>query len=128
MKRILIIDDNPDNNEDYIMPVCKKYSVEVVMFLRSAERKLMHTHYDLIVIDIMMPSQNLKNSDEMRTGLSFYEEFILKNSISSKILFWSRLPEEVFKDYTKNKKGMLDFVQKTSDTDHLLRKVETLIG
>lgn len=128
MKRILIIDDNPDNNEDYIMPVCKKYSVEVVMFLRSAERKLMRTHYDLIVIDIMMPSQNLKNSDEMRTGLSFYEEFILKNSISSKILFWSRLPEEVFKDYTKNKKGMLDFVQKTSDTDHLLRKVETLIG
>lgn len=125
MKRILIIDDNPENNRIFIRQLERKYDVNVAMFLTSARRMLNMQNYDLIVLDVMMPTQGLENTDEMNTGFRFFIDFVSAKNI--KTLFWTRLSDECYNQIIKDNYDFTCFCQKSSDENHLLAAVEKII-
>lgn len=130
MKTILVIDDNPLNNLAYIEPVESICEVKVTMSFATAYRRIMMYHYDLVVIDIMMPTQNLATHDELSAGLHFYTEKLQGENITSKILFWSNLSQETFNNYFQGSiPPNVYFQHKELDNEnHLLAKVKELIG
>ena len=127
---ILLIDDNPLNNSGYIGALEGHYNVDVAMRLVSAERLIKSRLYDIIIIDVMMPTQNLTTHDETSTGYSFYYETLkpmLKDQMPI-ILFWSRLEEESFNRwFGEHKPDNVFFLHKNEDEDHLLKKIELLL-
>lgn len=132
-KAVLIIDDNPRDNSGYIDALKKIYNVDVAMRLVSAERLIQYRHYDIIIIDIMMPTQYLKSHSELTTGFVFYSERLLPilNDLDTKplVLFWSRLRRTSFDEYFgDNKPDNVFFLQKNDDIDHLLKKIKLLLG
>lgn len=131
-KNVLIIDDNPLNGEDYVYPLEEDYNVIFTMSINEAERKIELYKFDLIVIDIMMPTQGLKKKDELKTGLYFYYERLrlLKNLDQLHFLFWSNLTQDTFDEFFKDAKPKnVDFVHKSMrNPNHLYEKVHSIIG
>lgn len=131
-RNIIIIDDNPLNGEDYIEPLREKYNVTVNISLKDSYRRIQIHHYDLIVIDIMMPTQWLRNKDELKTGLYFYTEKLkeLDKENNLRYLFWSNLTEDTYNDFFKDEKpANIDFIHKElRNTRHLYEKVVSMIG
>lgn len=130
---ILLIDDNPMNNYGYIDKLEKYYDVTVAVRLVSALRLIESRHFDIIIIDVMMPTQFLKSHNEAATGFEFYSERILPilNDQDSKplILFWSRFGRTSFDEYFgDNKPDNVFFLHKNDDIDHLLKKIKLLLG
>lgn len=132
MKNILIIDDNPLNVEDYIEPLKEKYTVTVNVSLKDSYRRIQMNHFDIIVIDIMMPTQWLKNRDELKTGLFFYIEKLreLDKKNKRRYLFWSNLTQDTYDEFFKDgKPDNIDFVHKElRNIYHLYDKVVSMIG
>ena len=89
MRKVLIIDDNPINNAKYIDVLKRDYDVSIAIWMRSALRLLKNSNWDIIVIDVMMPTQILSSDNEMRAGFEFYDSEIKKLNLSSKIIFLS---------------------------------------
>ena len=130
MERILILDDNPQNNSCFIDPLKKSFQVDVAMAISSAKRLIGHFNYDLIVIDVMMPIQNLNTDNELITGLVFYENLKIDNPEKiKKVLFWSIHTDESYNDYFKEKDtNNIDFLQKDlHDDNHLYNKVNEIL-
>ena len=130
-KKILIIDDNPFNCEDYIAPLSESFDVTVYMSLRDAKRKVEMYNYDLIIIDIMMPTSGIKDKDELKTGLNFYNEELkpLESVKVLQILFWSNLSQKTYDDFfTAHKPDNVDFLHKElRNKNHLFEKVTELL-
>ena len=129
MKRILIIDDNPRNNNEYILPLRKYFKVDVIMSLKTAERLIRVNNYEVIVIDIMMPTQDPAINNELETGLQFYKLRLAKLYPQQKILFWSRLTSESYdKFFSVNKPNNVSFLSKDrNDPSHLLNKIRKIV-
>ena len=127
-KNVLILDDNPINNSKYIIPVKEKYHVDVTFRMSSATRMLKSRVYDIVVIDIMMPTQGLRNNDEMTAGFNYYQEVVSQLGLNCKILFWSRLTESCYDNTLYPNNGNFDFVHKSEYQNHLLEKIETMLG
>ena len=129
MKRILIIDDNPLNNKSFIQPLENFYQVDVVMSLKAAVRKLDIYSYSLVVLDIMMPTQEMGGDNEILTGFYFYDNIIKNNYPNIPILFWSNLLSDAFDDhFSSNKPDTVLFIHKTrKDRNHLIEKVNELL-
>jgi len=124
-KKILLIDDHPDDYSDYISVLKENYDVDVTAYISTARIKLQPNKYDLIVIDIMMPTlgEDFKENEEdgLKTGLAFYEAELKGKSIPA--LFWCW--NEDFKKDVKDKKwDKTDFLLKETDDEHLLKGVE----
>ena len=131
-KSILIIDDNPENCEDYIAPLREHYNVIVSMTIRDALRRIKFYDFDLIVIDIMMPTNGIDNTDDLKTGLFLYDEKLKSLEINSKLqyLFWSNLSQDTYNEhFAAFKPNNVEFAHKeTKNKKHLLEKVNQLIG
>ena len=129
MKSILVLDDNPQNNSSFVKPLMKFYKVDVAMAISSAERLIHRRRYDLIIIDIMMPIQNLKIDNELLTGFEFYERRIKIEHPNQKVLFWSILTKKSYDDFFIDEYNTnIDFIQKNfEDDNHLLKKVQNIL-
>lgn len=129
MKKILVIDDNPTNNNIFISELKKYYSVDVAMYLVSATRLLKQKSYDLIILDVMMPTQNLNWSREMETGYYYYEHIIQSLNSNVPVLFWSRLYIDSFENYFhRDHSNNIYFLHKDSDDNLLINRVREIIG
>lgn len=128
-KKVLIIDDNPLNNEKYFSLVRETYDVDIEMTIDGAEYDLAGFHYDLVVIDIMMPVQGVKANNELSTGLFFYRERVEGRYPGLKVLFWSNLTSEPYLQFFKDKKcDLVFFLQKNrKNTAHLKDFIDTII-
>lgn len=118
-KKILIIDDNPLNNAKYIDALKGDYDVSVAIWMRSALRMLKNSHWDVIVIDVMMPTQILASDDEMKAGFDFYDSEVKDLMLDSKIVFWSRLTDASFDPKKYPQDEGFYFVHKSENADHL---------
>lgn len=133
MKKILIIDDNLYTNKEAISKVkdCRDYITQTTDRLWQAEELLERYVFDVIVIDIMMPCDGLKNKDELKAGLNFYEEKVkhIDGIENAKILFWSHLCSDVIGEFFgENKPDNVYFLQKDrNDEAHLLNMVKELL-
>lgn len=126
MKKILIVDDNPSNNNKYIEEVKKCYVVTPVFKLVSAKRNVLHNNYDYIVIDVMMPTEILDTDKELLTGFFFYRDVLKKLGLKAKIIFWSRLEKDAFDDFFQKKPENVFFLHKAKSSDHLLNYITSL--
>ena len=131
-KSILIIDDNPRNNSGYINELEKHYNVDVAMRFVAAERLLKSRHYDIIVIDVMMPTQRLENHhDERTSGFHFYRDSVRPILKDRKpiIIFWSLFYDDCFdKFFGDQKPDNVFFLHKDSEDDSLLNYIELLLA
>lgn len=134
MKHILIVDDNIHNNRCFINKVmdCEEYCTITCGSIEKAYDKLQKHKYDVIVVDIMMPCKCLKNKDELKAGLNFYDEKMkyIDGIEDSKILFWSHLCRDSFDEFFgQDKPKNVDFVQKdTKNDNHLLEKIQRMLS
>ncbi len=130
---ILLIDDNPEDNSGYINVLKKYYNVDVAISLVSAKRLIKIRQYDVIVIDVMMPTHHLNSHNELTAGFDFYSEILLPilNDLDTKplVLFWSRLYRDSFYRYFgDHKPDNVFFIHKNQNNDHLLKEIELLLG
>lgn len=129
MKKVLVIDDNPVDNSGYTKELSKYYDVTVVKDLVPAERLIRNNKYDVIVIDVMMPTQYLNTTNELVTGFVFYEQIISKQNVNCPIIFWSRLYKDSYDDYFSNTTPPENssFVHKDKSDSHLLSFINKII-
>ena len=125
--RILIIDDNPVNNSRYIDAVKSKHTVEVALKMCSAVRMLQTMTFDVIVIDVMMPTQILSTHNEMTAGFDFYESQVRPFNLKSKIVFWSRLTDSCFNKDVYSDETKFSFVHKSENANHLLTEIDRIL-
>ncbi|MDR1202461.1 MAG: hypothetical protein LBL58_12670 [Tannerellaceae bacterium] len=126
-KRILVIDENIKDYTNYIDALRTEYDVDDCGYIGTARYKLHKNNYDLIILDIMMPTLGLFPLEEttygLRTGLVYYE----KELILRPVLFWSLNSD--FEKEIKNKKendpdwNKTGFLLKDPDYKHLLNGV-----
>ena len=132
MKKILIIDDNPDNIKSSTEKVEERYYVDIVMPLSIAERKVRCVFYDLIVIDIMMPTQKQGNKSEIETGLFFYKYKVqpIIDQKKTKILFWSNLQMDTYNRFFAEQPPInADFLHKNLNNENqLLDKINLMLN
>lgn len=126
MKKVLLIDDNPQNNRGYIDSLRLKYCVDVTIKLVSAERMLDNETFDAVIIDVMMPTQFLDTNDEMTTGFEYYEQCLKARKIDSKIVFWSRLVKSCYDEFFETPPKGTFFVHKDDDDEHLAKFMDKL--
>lgn len=131
MKKILLIDDHPEDNSNFISLLRNAYAVDVSAYLSTAIIKLSNgMRYDLVVLDVMMPDvgidfKGIDTEDGLRTGLAFYEAKLKDMNIP--VLFWSW--NQDFEQEIKEKKwDKTDFLYKETEDDHLLNGVERFIN
>ena len=127
---ILLIDDNPRDNSGYIQELKKHHNVDVAIRVSSAKRLLEMKQYDIIIIDVMMPTQSLPTHSEMTTGYVFYNEIISKLNLKTRVLFWSNLNEESCDKFFSNTTPVnTSFLHKDSlSDDHLLSYIDNLLS
>lgn len=120
MKKILIIDDEPDMNPRIIAKLKTRYKVEIAGCVRAAQNYLqMEKEFDLIILDIMMPPRPYsieETKSGMETGWVLYDKTSLR-SINVPIIIWTRNKHIFSKPWGKNVK---DIIIKTYDDDQLL--------
>lgn len=126
-KKILLIDDHPKDNSNFISVLRYNYDVDVTAYISTARIKLTEAErYNLIVIDVMMPAydenfNNIDTDDGLRTGLAYYEAEL--KDLNIPVLFWSWNKD--FEQEIKEKKwDKTDFLLKETDDDHLLKGVD----
>lgn len=107
-KKILIIEDNPQCCEDHINVLKQKYDVSVTFSIYSAVRHLKLYYFDLVIVDIMMPTYGLDYKNEYTAGLDFYYLHIRLNYPSMKVLAWSAA-SSLFYSYIEGKGGEKEF-------------------
>ncbi len=91
MKKILVVDDEPDITTSIKMGLEKKgFSVDTYNDPLQAIKEYRHGTYDLMLIDIKMPKMN---------GFEFYREIKKKND-SSKICFFTAF-EVYYEEFRK---------------------------
>lgn len=123
-KKILLIDENLQENKNFIDVLRTEYEVDPVGYISAARIKLQHfEEYDLVVLDVMMPPLGLfdliETEDGLKTGLVFYESDLKEKKIP--VLFWSWNAD--FAEEIKNKTKYeinTDFLLKDNDLNHLL--------
>ena len=130
MKKVLVLDDNPRNNGLFTDPLAKYYEVEVLMAVSAVRRVMSHKKYDLVVIDVMMPTQDTGASSELTTGLYFYKKSIVEQYPQQKVLFWSNRSQEPFNQFfSDGVPANVSFLRKDKNNpQQLLDEVTKLIG
>ena len=130
MKRVLVVDDNPRNNSVYTDPLKKVYNIQVVMALSSVVRIMKHKSFDIMVLDVMMPTQNTESPSELTTGLYFFRESIKNQFPNLKVLFWSNRSKDSFdKFFTDGIPENVSFLHKDRNNHlQLLETIKRIIG
>lgn len=123
-KKILLIDENLQENKNFIDVLRTAYEVDPVGYISAARIKLQHSEeYNLVVLDVMMPPLGLfdliETEDGLKTGLVFYEHDLREKKIP--VLFWSWNADfaEEIKDRAKYDSNT-SFLLKDNDPNHLL--------
>lgn len=127
-KSIFLLDDNVMALDQTVEALKKEFQVTSCREILSAKRRLSLYKYDLIIIDLMMPTRGLANDDEIRAGLSFYEEYVAIQQKGVPVLFWTSLTKESFDSFLEGKKNEgLNYVQKGDGPASLIREIHKIL-
>lgn len=130
-KKILIIDDNPLIVEDFLFPLREDYDILVNCSVKHSSRLLELNHYDLIILDIMMPA-SFVTKNEYTAGFDYYSFYLRTNHPEIKVVFWSGLTYDTFIHYFADKGKIpanVYFLQKKYwDINHLKEFVDFIFS
>ncbi|MFL6274463.1 MAG: hypothetical protein ACJ74G_04565 [Blastocatellia bacterium] len=139
---ILWLDNDPAYLEPYVETLREeKYEVKVVMTVSEAETELQSQPFDLLILDVMIPTKGAaeearygpKDTDKgAKTGLLFY----LRNKdrlqeVATRVLVMTvRLDEDIVKQFVRSGLSRDCFVTKFEVRDDavFLNRVEALLG
>ena len=128
-KRIFLIDDNMRSLDNAVQALESIYTVDKCQSNIKAKRLLTAVHYDLLIIDVMMPTMGLSNDDEFRAGYNLFFEFAQDRQKGVPVIFWTNASEESFQG-VKQKFSNIDnvhFLQKSDDDNELLKIVNQIL-
>ena len=127
MKRILLLDDNIDACQSTVHVLEQNYDVVKCRDVITAKRRISIDRFDLMIIDLMMPTKGLSNSDEFSAGINFYDEFV-KDVYTCPVLFWTNLSDTSFKAYKdKNQGAKIHYHHKGDNSGALLNAIHEIL-
>lgn len=130
MKKIFILDDNALVLESIAPKLDRFFEVTYCRDILSAKRRIRLGKFDLIVLDLMMPTRGLDDKDEFKAGFSFYDEVVKEMNLQTPVLFWTNLSNSSFNDFiTRNNSAKnMYYLQKDNNTDTLVGKIKEIVG
>lgn len=128
-KRILLVEDNPLSYRHIINPLRERYEVTIAFSLREAERLLMFKVYDLLIVDMMMPTAQFNEFQEFHAGLVFYDTYIRIKFPEMPTIIWSVI-NDGFEDYKNKKRDLGENVDSLyfCNKEDLLEKVDSILN
>lgn len=129
MKKILLLDDNTVACERSIRQLEQKYEVCRCKEILIAARRLKILKFDLLIIDLMMPTKGLNTTDEFNAGFDFYNQYVNDDKKNIPVVFWTNLSNNSFNTFLENnpRSNLFHYLQKTDDETALLKLVDQLI-
>lgn len=129
LKKILLISDYDFTEAYFISDLKRRYEVNTIAYITSALCEIKKPEkYDLIVIEVSLPTLNLYSREEtangLKTGIVFYEKEVKQLNIP--VIFWSW--NDLFADEIARLDGNVIFVQKDMEKSHLLLAVMRFDG
>lgn len=128
-KRIFLIDDNIRSLDNAVEALESVYSVDKCQSNIKAKRLLSSVRYDLLIIDVMMPTMGLANKDEFRAGYNLFLEYAQEKQKGVPVIFWTNASEESFKSVKSLFQDIynIHFLQKSDDDNELLEEVNQIL-
>lgn len=129
MKKILLLDDNILACEKSIHQLEQKYEVCMCKDVLVAVRRMRILKFDLLIIDLMMPTKGLDSSDEFSAGFAFYNQYVKNDMKEIPTIFWTNLSDNSYKKFfeTNQENGIFHYLQKSDDDTALINLVDQLI-
>jgi DNA-binding NtrC family response regulator len=116
--RILVVDDEPDIRESLDALLSSEgYRVELAVNATDGLKKLEHSSYDLVLLDLMMPD---------KSGMETLEEIRLKDQETPVFLITAYGSIQVAVDALK--RGANDYFSKPWDNEKLLIEIDRMIS
>jgi DNA-binding response OmpR family regulator len=116
--RMLIVDDHPDLRKSLEQQFLNEdFAVDTAENGRRAVDRIRDTHYDIILLDMMMPELD---------GMGVLREMKLMNKYTNVIMLSA--VDEVSTAMECVKMGAKDFIQKPYDPEELLHVVIKVLG
>lgn len=128
-KRIFLIDDNIRSLDNAVQALESVYNVDKCQSNIKAKRLLSSVRYDLLIIDVMMPTMGLANNDEFRAGYNLFLEYAQENQKGVPVIFWTNASEESFQSVKSLFQDInnIHFLQKSDEDNELLEKVNQIL-
>lgn len=124
--RVLILEDSPYMVKSQISEVKKSYATQSVVLPETAIKCMDKVKYDIIVIDLTLPTKILSNKDGNRAGYSFYNQYVKDRQPFAKIVFWDWKTDKYFDSEKYNDKSKFFYLHKTKERYALKRMLDKL--
>src|SRR5579864_4796732 len=116
--RILVIDDEPDIRESLeALLTSERYRVELAANATEGQKKLGHSTYDLVLLDLMMPD---------KSGMQVLEEIRARDTETPVFMITAYGSIQVAVDALK--RGASDYFSKPWDNEKLLIEIDRMIS
>lgn len=117
MHKILYVEDNQDTAETVKFMLEKEgHEVHIACTGTEGMKKGQDTHYDLILLDYMLPDL---------TGWDLFESLRLKTK--SKFAFLTIIPPGNERLHLMKKMGLADYILKPFEKEELIKRVKTIL-
>lgn len=117
MKKILYIEDHEDTAKTVQIILSKAgFEVDIALSGKDGIMKAKN-HYDLILLDIMMPDMS---------GWDIFET--LKKKIKAKYIFLTALPVSSERKAELKKAGISDYITKPFKNEDLIARIKKVLG
>lgn len=128
-KNIFLLDDNAMTLESTVNLLQKEYNVMCCRDVLSASRRVKLFKFDIIILDLMMPTRGLDIKDEFKAGFNFYIQYVKPHQEGTPVLFWSNLTESSFIQFREEHQADTNiyFLQKSDDINALSEKIKEIL-
>lgn len=128
MKKIFILDDNAMKLESSIAVLQNEFEVMCCRDIVTASKRMTRFSFDLIVIDLMLPTRGLEIANEFNAGFNFYKQYVEKSQHGKPVVFWSNLTDAGYTAFMirEGNPTNLYFLQK-GDANSLYNKVKKIL-
>ena len=141
-KQIIWLDNDPAYTDPYVSALTDQgYEVSVVETITEAEEALDEQHYDLLILDAMIPTKNEEEEERfppeetdrgLKMGLIFYKRWkaALDKAQTRVLAITVRIDETIQNEFIKLGLPPESFARKTKikRVQDVLQKVRVLIG
>lgn len=140
-KKILWLDNDPAYLDPYVEALTEAgYHPTVVTTVSAAEQKLRADKYDLLLLDVMIPTKSEseehtyspeKTDSGLKTGLIFYQQMkeMLDQSSTSVLVMTVRLDSGIYEEFKKSGLDPENFCTKMSlrQTPVFIKKIKLVL-
>lgn len=117
---ILLISEQIVGDRNFIEKLKTAHKVDVVAYVSTALYRLRVIGYDLVIIEIGMPSANSESLSDSKAGVQFHEDHLKELGVPTILWLWNADVQEETPD--------INFVLREHNDNHLLNAVNSIFG